>query len=292
MRALLVLFMVDAVESGGMGITEQKAGAIYGLYTASVYLVALPGGWIADRLLGAQRAVWIGGIIIASGHFTLAIEGTTTFYVGLILVVTGTGFLKPNISAIVGHLYPEGGARRDAGFTLFYMGINLGSFLGPLICSYLGENVNWHAGFAAAGVGMVFGLIQYKLSSKQLGGNGRHPHPRDSSSGGLDPAWYFVLGGVGIVATVLVLCLTKVIPFNPLAVAKNATYVIVTIAAVFFVSIYAFGNLTGDREAAYRRDHRLVPGVRGVLVGLRAGRLFLESLRRSAHRPPSRVPPF
>src|SRR5215467_11092871 len=131
MRALFVLFMVDSVR-GGMGLDDKTAGAIYGLYTGGVYLAALPGGWLADRFLGAQKAVWYGGIIIAAGHFVLAIPRTDTFFVGLVLVVIGTGMLKPNVSAMVGDLYPEGGARRDAGFSIFYMGINLGASLAPL----------------------------------------------------------------------------------------------------------------------------------------------------------------
>src|SRR3989441_6689954 len=118
MRALMVLFMVDSVR-GGLALGDEVATAIYGLYTAAVYLAALPGGWIADRLFGAQKAVWYGGIIIAAGHFTLAIPRTETFYAGLVLVVLGTGLLKPNVRVIVGELYPEGGARRDAGFSLF-----------------------------------------------------------------------------------------------------------------------------------------------------------------------------
>jgi POT family proton-dependent oligopeptide transporter len=134
MRALLILFMTAAVHNGGLGFSDPMAGAIYGLYTAAVYLAALPGGWVADRLLGAQRAVLCGGGLIACGQFTLAIPRKDTFFLGLLLVVLGTGMLKPNISAIVGKLYPEGGARRDAGFTIFYMGINLGSFIGPLLC--------------------------------------------------------------------------------------------------------------------------------------------------------------
>jgi POT family proton-dependent oligopeptide transporter len=131
MRALLVLFMSAAVATGGLGLDDQTAAAIYGLFTCAVYLGALPGGWVADRLLGSQRAVLVGGITIAIGYFTLAVPRVDTFYLGLIFVVAGTGLLKPNVSAIVGQLYPEGGARRDAGFTLFYMGINLGATIGP-----------------------------------------------------------------------------------------------------------------------------------------------------------------
>ncbi len=172
MRAILVLFMVDQIETGGFGYDAETAGAIYGLYTAFVYLLALPGGWIADRIIGQQKAVYYGGIIIAAGHFSMAIPGKFNFFLGLILIVIGTGLLKPNVSAIVGDLYPEGGARRDAGFSIFYMGINIGAFAGPLICGYLGEEINWHLGFSAAGVGMVLGLIQYKMGLGALGDAG------------------------------------------------------------------------------------------------------------------------
>jgi POT family proton-dependent oligopeptide transporter len=187
MRALLVLFMVDKVR-GGMGMDDKTATSIYGLYTAAVYLMSLPGGWLADRILGAQRAVWYGGMIIALGHFTLAIPRNETFYLGLVFVVIGSGILKPNMSSMVAELYPEGGARRDAGFTIFYMGVNLGAFIGPLVCSTLGEKINWHYGFGAAGVGMVLGLIQFRWSRRMLGsaglqrGNDRSKEPQDPCS--------------------------------------------------------------------------------------------------------------
>src|SRR6478736_741128 len=174
MRALLVLFMVDAVQKGGMGMDDKLATAIYGLYTAAVYLMSLPGGWLADRLWGAQRAVWYGGIVIALGHFTLALPGTQTFYLGLVFVVVGSGILKPNMSGLVADLYPEGGSRRDAGFTIFYMGVNLGAFIGPMVCGWLATKMGWHWGFGAAGVGMVLGLIQFKLSRRLLGTAGVH----------------------------------------------------------------------------------------------------------------------
>ena len=137
MRALLVLFMVAAVEDGGLGFSDQTATSIYGLYTAAAFLGSLPGGWIADRLIGAQRAVWVGGIIIMCGHFILAIPSNSIFFLGLIVIVLGTGLLKPNITAIVGELYEPGDPRRDSGFTIFYMGINLGAALGPLACGWL-----------------------------------------------------------------------------------------------------------------------------------------------------------
>src|SRR2546430_199066 len=174
MRALLALFLVDNTR-GGFGLSDQVATAIYGLYTASVYLAALPGGWVADRILGAQRSVWYGGIIIACGHLTMAFNRRETFYLGLLLIIVGTGLLKPNISAMVGELYPEGGEQRDAGFTLFYMGINLGAALGPLVCSALSQRIHWRVGFAAAGVGMVLGLVQFHYTKRHLHGAGPRP---------------------------------------------------------------------------------------------------------------------
>jgi POT family proton-dependent oligopeptide transporter len=172
MRALLILFMTATVQKGGLGFNASKAGSIYGLYTAMVFLLSLPGGWIADRITGQRRAVLWGGIVIAVGHFSMAIPRVDTFYLGLALIVIGTGLLKPNISTMVGALYSQEDARRDAGFSIFYMGINLGALLSPLVCGYLGENINWHYGFAAAGVGMTLGLIQYVLGAKYLGAAG------------------------------------------------------------------------------------------------------------------------
>ncbi len=180
MRALLVLFMTAplTVDNPGFGFADGQATAIYGLYTFFVYVLSLPGGWVADNLWGGKKAVFVGGVIIASGHFTMAapligLPEMPTFFLGLILVVIGTGLLKPNVSAIVGDLYPEGGARRDAGFSIFYMGINIGAILGPLLCGIVGEGYNWHWGFSLAGIGMFFGLIQYKVGEKYLNDAGR-----------------------------------------------------------------------------------------------------------------------
>ena len=185
MRGILILFMVDAIQTGGLGMTVGMAASIYGLYTAAAYLTALPGGWFADRIVGARNAVFYGGILIAAGQITLAMGSTTRFgfYLGLILVVTGTGLLKPNVSAIVGDLYPDGGARRDAGFSVFYMGINIGAFVGPLVCGYLGEQIAWKYAFWAAGIGMILGLIQYKLGTG-LGELGKAPDatPKEKKS--------------------------------------------------------------------------------------------------------------
>src|ERR671910_444427 len=139
MRALLILFMTAPLATGGLEFDTATAGAIYGLYTSMVYMTTLPGGWIADRLIGQRKAVLYGGILIASGHFSMAFPSLTTFYLGLFLIVIGTGLLKGNVSVIVGRLYSIGDIRRDAGFSIFYMGINLGAFIAPLVCGWLGE---------------------------------------------------------------------------------------------------------------------------------------------------------
>jgi POT family proton-dependent oligopeptide transporter len=168
MRAFLILYMVAPVTAGGLGFADKDAASIYGTYTGSVWGSAILGGIVADRWLGQYRSVLIGGIIIALGHFTLAFKDLTFFYTGLALIVLGTGLLKPNVSTLVGSLYEQGDARRDAGFSIFYMGINLGALFGPLIAGYLAQRVDWHIGFASAGVGMTLGLVQYVLGKNRL----------------------------------------------------------------------------------------------------------------------------
>jgi POT family proton-dependent oligopeptide transporter len=163
MRGFLILYMVKA-----LGFTDPHAGAVYGNYVGSVWLAAIFGGIIADRWLGHYKSVLIGGTIIALGHFTLALHALPFFYAGLSLIVIGTGLLKPNVSTLVGSLYTEGDERRDAGFSIFYMGINLGALLGPVIAGRLAEGVDWHLGFACAGVGMTLGLVQYVLGRNRL----------------------------------------------------------------------------------------------------------------------------
>jgi POT family proton-dependent oligopeptide transporter len=172
MRALLILFMTAPAAAGGLAFDAKRAGAIYGLYTFSVYFTAIPGGWIADRLLGLRRAVLVGAILIACGHYALFFMGTggaTFFYGGLVLIALGTGLLKPNISSIVGQLYGPEDQRRDAGFSIFYMGINIGAAFSPLICGWLGQKVGWHWGFGAAALGMTLGIVQYVVGGKRLG---------------------------------------------------------------------------------------------------------------------------
>lgn len=190
MRALLTLFMVAPVAAGGLGFDTARAGMIYGTYAMSVYMLSIPGGFLADNFLGARRSVLLGGIIIACGHFTLALQSEPTFFLGLVLIALGTGLLKPNISTMVGSLYAPGDARRDAGFSIFYTGINIGAFSAPLVTGWLAQSDrfkemlqgwglnplhSWHWGFAAAGVGMTIGLIVYVLTGKRLTAVGQPP---------------------------------------------------------------------------------------------------------------------
>jgi len=168
MRALLILYMTGSTVQPGLGFNVKYAAHIYALYTLLVYVAGVPGGWIADKFLGHKRAVLVGGIIIACGHFSMAIPRLPFFYLGLGLIIIGTGFLKPNVSTIVGTLYRKDDPRRDSAFSIFYMGINLGAAISPIIVGWLGQKLNWHIGFGAAGVGMVFGIMQYIAGQKYL----------------------------------------------------------------------------------------------------------------------------
>lgn len=244
MRAILVLFMVAAVQDGGMGLDDVTATAIYGLYAMFVYLLALPGGWLADNLFGLRKSVWYGGIIIAAGHFSMAIPHTETFFLGLVLIVMGTGLLKPTISSLVGGLYGDHeSAKRDAGFSIFYMGINIGAFISPLIVGYLGEQVNWHYGFAAAGLGMVAGLIQYKLSEKRLGDVGAGPTAEHSPEG-LAKIRRALTGILLVFSVFVASVMAGFVTINPLAIAQLSTVVILGLVGAYFIYILVFGGLT------------------------------------------------
>ena len=254
MRAILVLAMVAAAtgQNPGLGLSTEAATAIYGLYTASVYLASLPGGWIADRLIGQRNAVFYGGVIIACGHFCMALNTQVSFFVGLILIALGTGLLKPNVSAMVGELYgPDAGARRDAGYSIFYMGINTGAFIGQLICGYLGEKVGWHWGFGAAGVFMVLGLVQYKLYAVHLGDIGLKPvstgdaakDARTQRNGWL-VVGVFLAGLVAVTAATL----SGFMELNALRLAQGTGVFIVGIAAAYFGYVLFFGGLDGDER--------------------------------------------
>ncbi|HSJ63392.1 MAG TPA: peptide MFS transporter [Gemmatimonadaceae bacterium] len=256
LRPLLILFMTAALIDGGFGFDRTQASAIVGIYASSVYLSSLPGGWIADRLLGLRRAIFLGAVLISLGHISIgfsAFAGSRVpFFLGLVLIVLGTGLLKPNISAIVGDLYPEGGSRRDAGFSIFYMGINMGAFLGQLVTGLLGERVGWHWGFGAAGVGMLLGLLVYWLRApKTLGNIGmditRHPDPvvqeKQTRQGKVG-----VYIGLAIITLVVILASSGVISLNPQAIGQNMLYVLVGTAVAYFGYIFAAGGLNGDEK--------------------------------------------
>ncbi len=254
MRALLLLYATAPVTAGGLGFSAAEGGAIYALYTSMAYMAALPGGWIADRLLGQRRAVLWGGIIIAAGHFTAAIPALATFYLGLTLIVVGTGLLKGNVSVIVGQLYGPEDQRRDAGFSIFYMGINLGAFLAPLVCGYLGQRVSWHTGFAAAGIGMTLGVIQYTLTSRTLLGEaGLHPAatPAEQASAGRQVKLW---GGLFLGALIVVGlgAFTGALPITAVAVADAAGVILLLSTVVFFAWLFFAGDWTpAERRRLY-----------------------------------------
>jgi proton-dependent oligopeptide transporter, POT family len=225
MRALLMLFMTTAVASGGLGFDTRTAAGIYGAYTGSIYLMSIPGGWIADNVLGTRRAVFVGGVIIALGHYSMAVPTIYTFFIGLVLIVLGTGLLKPNVSAVVGALYGPEDQRRDAGFSLFYVGINIGAFAAPLVCSYLGENINWHLGFGAAGVGMTFGLIQYVLGRERLAHVGAPPQQTSAETRRK--------GAIGVLFMAAISAAVGVLFFGPDIVVKNQMWILLGALGLF-----------------------------------------------------------
>ena len=242
MRGLLVLFMTASIADGGLNYSNISASAIYGIYASSVYLLALPGGWIGDRILGQQKAIFYGGIIITLGHFILAINFTSAFFFGLTFVILGTGLLKPNISALVGELYEKKEELKQSGFTLFYMAINIGSVLGFFICGYLGEKIGWHYGFSAAGFGMALGIIRYKYSLPILGNVGLKPNLQITHSERRRDIRLIILSLV-IICSILLLGTLQIIQFNPVPLANILTLFISSIAILYFFYIFVFGSL-------------------------------------------------
>ena len=244
-RPLLVLFMVATVGSGGFGFDEVTASAIYGIFAGSLYLAAVPGGWLADNWLGQERALWWGSIIIALGHLCIALSamfGMTLFFIGLICIVLGSGLFKTCISVMVGALYPQGDARRDGGFTLFYMGINIGALLAALIVGVFKEKGMWHVGFGVGGLGMLASLIIYRFSAKKT-------LNRYASAKNIAPEWEqttglyknvgrWVAGFLILLAAITVLVATGIVPFNPEIVAQYMTYIIAAVVILYFAVMF------------------------------------------------------
>ncbi|NKB31653.1 MAG: MFS transporter [Pseudomonadales bacterium] len=247
MRALLVLFMTLSMQEGGLGITVASATAIYGLYTGAVYFMGLPGGWIADRLIGGQQAVWYGGIIIMVGHILLAIPSDNTFFIGLIFVVMGTGLLKPNIGALVGQLYSRDDSRRDAGYALYYMGINLGSIIGYIVCGWLQVNVGYHWAFGAAAIGMAFGLVQFRLTLFKLHGEGAEPTQPLSDQGRRNSHFAILAGAAGI-GLLTLLILTGSITINPVTLAQYVAFTITVVFLAYYAGMYSFADLDSNEK--------------------------------------------
>jgi POT family proton-dependent oligopeptide transporter len=251
MRALLLLYMTAPLSAGGLGFDAAQGGAVYGLYTSMVYMACLPGGWIADRFIGQRRAVLYGGILIASGHFSMAIPSLATFYLGLFLIVIGTGLLKGNVSVIVGQLYEQGDQRRDAGFSIFYMGINLGAFIAPLVCGYLGQQISWHMGFGAAGVGMALGVVQYIAGSRGLGDAGLHPAPAESPAAAARLKSQALLWGglfALVVAVVGIGAWTGALPITATQISDAAGVFLLLVIVGFFGWLFFSGGWTPDEK--------------------------------------------
>ena len=256
MRGILTLFMLAAVESGGLGLDKSAQGPIYAMYTSLVYLMSIPGGWLADNVLGQRRSVFYGGIVIMIGHILLAIHGfgLVTFFAGLGSIVIGTGLLKPNISAIVGQLYSPEDKRRESGFSIFYMGINLGAFLAG-ICGLLAQGTtfrgwligwgldpknSWHWGFGAAAVGMFFGLVQYVRSGRRMGEAGLHPAPARNPGEAASRKRTLTIGLVLFAAAVIgVIALSQIRPDLLTTGTVNTAYQILLAVVV----LGFFGNL-------------------------------------------------
>ncbi|HBD03415.1 MULTISPECIES: peptide MFS transporter [Psychrobacter] len=244
-RPLLVLFMVATVSSGGFGFDEVTASAIYGIFAGSLYLAAVPGGWLADNWLGQERALWWGSIVIALGHLCIALSamfGMTLFFVGLICIVLGSGLFKTCISVMVGALYPKGDARRDGGFTLFYMGINIGALLAALIVGVFKEKGMWHVGFGVGGLGMLVSLLTYRfIARKNL--------TRYAQAKGVDAEWEqsndqyknigrWVGGFVALLVAAVLLISTGMVSFNPEMVAEYMTYIIAAVVILYFAIMF------------------------------------------------------
>ncbi|HXI66622.1 MAG TPA: peptide MFS transporter [Steroidobacteraceae bacterium] len=242
-QAILILYMVAAAAKGGLGLDDHTSSSIYGLFLGSTYLLGLFGGWIADRLLGAQRAVIAGGILIAAGSALLAIGSEETFFLGLLVNAMGVGLLKPNVSAIVASLYPEGGARRDAGFSIFYIGINIGSAIGSFLVPLTAAAFGWHFGFGLPAIFMAVGVAQFLWTRSYLGAAGLKPAQERRGS------WTPVVIFLAAVAVIVVLTLTRTVRLDAAALASAASWGYGLLALLYFGYLLFFAGLA----AAERR---------------------------------------
>ncbi|MGH7513286.1 MAG: peptide MFS transporter [Gemmatimonadales bacterium] len=266
MRALLILFMTAPVAAGGLGFDTSKAGPIYALYVSSVYLLSLPGGWVADRVLGLRRTVFTGGVIIMLGHICLAVPSLATFYLGLVLIAVGTGLLKGNVAALVGQLYTPEDLRRDAGYSLYYIGINTGAFIAPLVTGWLAQSdafrgllanagirpeSSWHWGFAAAAVGMFLGLVQYSLGGRHLSPAGLRPvRPTDPAAAAKADRQVWLVGLVTLAVVVVggILMATGALHVDAEAVSRNFKWALLAVTLGFFVWLFFVAQWTPEER--------------------------------------------
>jgi len=265
MRALLILFMTDATR-GGMAWGVEKSSAIYGLYTFGVYVLALPGGWIADRLIGKKHAVLAGGIVIALGHFVLAIPSESPYFLGLAFVAIGTGLLKPNVSAMVGDLYKNKGNRRDAGFSIFYMGINIGSFAATLLCGWLGETYGWKYGFGVAGIGMIIGLFTFTYGQRYLKGLAEPADPEKLQKkvfGPINTEWLIYLLSMPVLAVLWWLVQRE----HVVLLSQNILLIVSIVGLILYSMVYKKGE-SNNRLAFAIAGTAVVSGCYAVLVNL------------------------
>jgi POT family proton-dependent oligopeptide transporter len=247
MRAILILFMVTAASGGGLGMDDRSASSVYGLFVAGSYLFSPVGGWIADRLVGGQRAVVAGGGFILLGNGMMALATPQVFFLGLAAIAVGVGLLKPNVSALVANLYPEGGSRRDAGFSLFYMGINVGALLGALLVPLCAARFGWHAGFALPAAGMLVGLTQFVLTRRHLSPVDLGV-PVNSRTAAWWPVIALALAGLAVPA----LLVSGTLTFDAAAVGRASSWLIGLLALGYFVHLIFFAGLTAvERRRAY-----------------------------------------
>ncbi|MFD7492157.1 peptide MFS transporter [Streptomyces sp. NPDC059832] len=250
MQAILVLYFADTVARGGMGMEAGTAASVSAAYGTLVYLVSVAGGWLADRILGSYRAVLYGGILIACGHYAMAVPTDTMTWVGLGLISAGTGLLKPNVATMVGKLYRTTDERRDAGFALYYMGINIGAFLGPLVTGWLGDHASWHWGFSAAAFGMTLGLIQYVLGRRHLAGR------KHGAEFALAPApmrraiRLIVVGAVVVAAVATALALAGRLTMDRFV--DLLTLISVIAPVVYFVVMFRSPRVTSEERGRLR----------------------------------------
>ncbi len=245
MRAILIYYLTASVAKGGLGFADSKAGAVYGLYASMVYLMCLGGGWVADRIIGQRRAVLLGGILIACGEFCLVVPGEVFFYLGLVLLVCGTGLLKGNVSTIVGQLYAPGDQRRDSGFSIFYMGINIGALISPFFCGWVGEHISWRLGFGVAGLGMLLGLIQYLVTSRHLGSAGLQPASTGDPERDLrekKSAIRAVGAGAAALAILTALGTSGIVEINATMLADAEGWCLLGVSVAIFSWLIFFGN--------------------------------------------------